>query len=74
MKTLISASIVALGLFTASAQAAPKDIWTEINETAPRSGTFEDLSQTAPKSTFEQLNETAPRSDGVYGDLERNAP
>ena len=77
MKTLISASIVALGLFAASAQAAPKnpqDIWTDLNETAPRSGIFEDLNQTAPKSTFEQLNETAPRSDGVYGDLEKNAP
>ncbi len=74
MKTLISASIVALGLLTVSAQAAPKDIWTEINETAPRSGIFEDLSNTAPKGVFDQLNETAPRSDGVYGDLEKTAP
>jgi hypothetical protein len=73
MKTLISASIVTLGLFTATAQAAPKDIWTELNETAPRS-TFTDLNDTAPKSTFEQLNDTAPRSDGVYGELEKNAP
>jgi hypothetical protein len=73
MKTLISASIIAFGLFTASAQAAPKDIWTEINETAPRS-VFDDLNQTAPKGVFEQLNETAPRSDGVFGELEKNAP
>lgn len=75
MKTLISASVIALGLFTASAQAAPKDIWTEINETAPRSSTFEDLRNTAPKSVFDQLNETAPRSDeGVFGDLQNSAP
>lgn len=73
MKTLISASIIALSLFATSAQAAPKDIWTEINETAPRS-TFDDSNRTAPKSTFEQLNDIAPRSDGVYGDLEKTAP
>lgn len=74
MKTLISASILALGLFAGAAQAAPKDVFTQINETAPRAGTFQDLNNTAPKSVFEQLNETAPRSDGVYGDLEKNAP
>jgi hypothetical protein len=74
MKTLISASIVAIGLFSGAAQAAQRDVFTGINETAPLSRTFEDLNQTAPKSNFEQLNETAPRSDGVYGGIETNAP
>ena len=74
MKTLISTSIVALSLFTVSAQAASKDVWTQINETAPHSGTFQDLNNTAPKSVFDQLNETAPRSDGIFGDLESTAP
>ncbi|MGE5511758.1 MAG: hypothetical protein ACM31O_10970 [Bacteroidota bacterium] len=74
MKTLISASILALGLFTASAQAAPRDVFTDINQTAPLASTFEDLNQTAPKGVFDQLNDTAPRSDGVFGTLENEAP
>ena len=48
--------------------------YTQIDETAPRSGVLEDLNLTAPKGVFETLNETAPRSDGVYGEPEKNAP
>jgi hypothetical protein len=73
MKTFASA-IVALGLFAGAAQA--KDIFTQINETAPRS-VFQDLNETAPKSaeqTLKDINDSAPRSDGVFGDLETRAP
>lgn len=72
MKTLITASVVALGLFTASAQAAPRGLFTDIDRTAPLAGTFGDLQETAPRS-FGSLNDTAPRS-GVYGDLNETAP
>jgi len=74
MKALISASIIALGLFAGSAQAAQKDIFTQLDETAPLSATFEDLNQTAPHSSFSQIQDTAPRSDGVYGQVENTAP
>jgi hypothetical protein len=86
MKTIAFASLAALALLTGAAQAAPKDIWTDINQSAPRS-TFDQLNQTAPHGTFEQINQTAPRggyfqdlqdsaprSDGVYGGLDKNAP
>ena len=72
MKTLITASVVALGLFTASAQAAPQDVFTQINETAPRSGVFTDLNNTAPRSVFTDINETAPRT--YFDDLNESAP
>lgn len=84
MKTLLTASVLTLGLFTASAQAAPRDLFTDIDRTAPLAGTFEDLNQTAPHSSFTTLNETAPRSgdyfDGQHdtsprsGDLRDTAP
>jgi len=74
MKVLLCASALFLGVLAGQAQAAEKSIFTQINESAPRSGVFEDLNLTAPKGVFETLNETAPRSDGVYGDLEKNAP
>ncbi|MFM9849491.1 MAG: hypothetical protein ACKVP3_20310 [Hyphomicrobiaceae bacterium] len=86
MKTLISASILAIGLFAGAANAA-SPVFDDINTTAPRSGTFEDLKATAPRGTFEDINATAPRagvfndinrvaprSDGVYGGLEQSAP
>ncbi len=86
MKTLISASILAIGLFAGAANAAP--VFDDINATAPRAGTFEDLNTTAPRAgAFEDLNATAPRSgvfqdvknsaprsDGVYGGIEQSAP
>jgi hypothetical protein len=85
MKTLISASILAIGLFASAANAAP--VFDDINATAPRSGTFADINATAPRGTFEDINataprsqvftdidRTAPRSDGVYGGLENSAP
>ena len=87
MKTLISASILAIGLFAGTANAA-SSVFADINATAPRSSVFEDLNATAPRTSifedinataprskvFQDLQESAPRSDGVYGDLERTAP
>ena len=73
MKTLISASILAVGLFAGAANAA--SVFDDINATAPRSSVFEDINATAPRSkVFQDLQESAPRSDGVYGDLETRAP
>ena len=72
MRTLLCASALVLGVLAAPANA--KSVWDQISETAPRSGVFDDLNLTAPKSVFETLNDTAPRSDGVFGELEKNAP
>jgi hypothetical protein len=74
MKTLISASILAIGLFAGTANAAPK-VFDDINATAPRSTVFDDINATAPRSNvFKDIQDTAPRSDGVYGELETRAP
>ena len=73
MKTLVSAAALILGVLAGEAH-AEKNIFDQINETAPRSSVFEDLNLTAPKSVFETLNKLAPRSDGVFGELEKNAP
>ena len=74
MKNLISASILAIGLFAGTANAAPK-VFDDINATAPRSTVFEDINATAPRSSvFQDLQNSAPRSDGVFGDLETRAP
>ena len=70
--TALAPALSVIVALTGSASA--KSVWDQISQTAPRSGVFEDLSLTAPKSVFETLNETAPRSDGVYGELEKNAP
>jgi hypothetical protein len=82
MKTLI-ASFVAAGLLIAPASArtpfddirdsAPRSVFADMQDTAPRS-IFDDLGDTAPKSLFDQTRDQAPRSDGVFGDLERDAP
>jgi hypothetical protein len=73
MKTLISASILAIGLFAGTANAAK--VFDDINATAPRSTVFEDINATAPRtSVFQDLQNSAPRSDGVFGDLETRAP
>ena len=74
MRFLICTSALLFAALAGPAQAAEKSIFIQISETAPRSGVFEDLNLTAPKSVFETLNETAPRSDGVFGELEKNAP
>lgn len=87
MKTLISASILAIGLFAGTANAT-SSVFTHLNATAPRSSVFDDINATAPRgsvfadinataprsSVFQDIQNSAPRSDGVYGDLERNAP
>ena len=66
--------VAALFLGVQAAPANAKSVWDQISDTAPRSSVFEDLNLTAPKSVFETLNELAPRSDGVFGELEKNAP
>jgi hypothetical protein len=82
MKTTL-AVLLALGLIAGPAtartvfddlrDAAPRSIFADIQETAPRS-IFDDLRDTAPRGVFADIQTSAPRSDGVYGDLERNAP
>ncbi len=74
MKTLISASILAIGLFAGTANAAPK-VFEDLNASAPRSTVVDDINATAPRSNvFKDIQDTAPRSDGVYGELETRAP
>ncbi|MFM9939934.1 MAG: hypothetical protein ACKVP7_10625 [Hyphomicrobiaceae bacterium] len=83
MKTALAA-LLALGLATGAVNArtvfddirdtAPRsDIFADIQKTAPRT-IFDDIRDTAPRSLFDQIRDSAPRSDGVFGDLERNAP
>ena len=72
MKVMMIVAALFLGVQAAPANA--NSIWDQISDTAPRSSVFDDLNLTAPKSVFETLNDTAPRSDGVYGELEKNAP
>ena len=87
MKTLISASILAIGLFAGTANAATT-VFTDLNATAPRSTVFDDINATAPRcsifddinataprsNVFQDMQNTAPRSDGVFGKLETRAP
>ena len=68
----VTAFVFALSVLSGPVTA--KTLWDQISDTAPRSGVFEDLNLTAPRSVFATLNETAPRSDGVFGELEKNAP
>ena len=82
MKTFL-ASLVALGALVGSANAgtlfddirdtAPRSVFEDIRDSAPRS-IFDDLKDSAPRSVFDGIRDSAPRSDGVFGDLERNAP
>lgn len=83
MKTTI-ASLVALSLFAGAAaagsnpytgigDAAPRAPFEQIQDTAPRSP-FDQIRDTAPRTVFDDIRDTAPRSDGVFGDLEKNAP
>ncbi len=58
MKTAF-ATLIALGLFAGSAAASTP---------------FTTLADTAPRSVFDDIRDTSPRSDGVFGDLEKNAP
>ncbi|MFM9845990.1 MAG: hypothetical protein ACKVP3_02380 [Hyphomicrobiaceae bacterium] len=68
----ITAFVFALSVLNGPVSA--KTLWDQVSDTAPRSGVLEDLNLTAPKSVFETVNETAPRSDGVFGEVEKNAP
>ena len=72
MKVMVIGAALVLSVLAGPANA--KSIWDQISDTAPRSSVFDDLNLTAPKSVFEALNDTAPRSDGVFGELEKNAP
>ena len=73
MKT-IAATLIALGLLTGTAAAkSPRDIFTDLNQSAPMSP-FDAIADTAPASPYGGLGDHAPRSDGVFGDLKRNAP
>ncbi len=71
---LVSSATSARTLFDTLRDTAPRSsIFADIQNSAPRS-IFDDLRDTAPRSLFDQIRDSAPRSDGVYGDLERNAP
>lgn len=82
MKTIF-ASLLALGLVAGTASArtvfddirdtAPRTVFDDIRDTAPRT-VFDDIRDTAPRTIWDEIRDTAPRSDGVFGDLERNAP
>ncbi len=85
MKTLntIAVSLVALGLFAGAASA--KDIFADINTTAPKSyfdtlrdtaprSLFDQINDTAPRSIFDQIQDSAPRSDAPFGTLQDSAP
>ena len=74
MKYLTALATALTVIVALSGSASAKSVWDQISETAPRSGVFENLNLTAPKRVFDTLNETAPRSDGVFGELEKNAP
>ncbi len=82
MNKFILASLLAAFATTGSANAgyfdtlrdsAPRSVFDEIRDSAPRS-VFDDLKSSAPKGIWDQLNDSAPRDDGVYGDLQKNAP
>jgi hypothetical protein len=70
---LLSGAASAQGVFADIQNTAPKSIFDQLNETAPRT-IFDDLRDVAPRTVFDDLRDSAPRSDGVFGDLERNAP
>jgi hypothetical protein len=68
----VTAFVVALSLLSGPVSA--NTVWDQVSDTAPRSGVFDDLDRIAPKGLFETLNDTTPRSDGVFGEVEKNAP
>ncbi len=82
----IFATLLALGLITGAAHArSPQDIFKDLQQTAPKSlfdqirdsaprSIFDDIRDSAPRSIFDDIRDSAPRSDGVFGELERNAP
>ncbi len=71
MKTALAA-LLALGLITGTVSA--RTIFDDIRDSAPRSSVFTDLQNSAPRTIFDEIHDTGPRSDGVFGELERNAP
>jgi len=63
MKTLITASLLALGLLASPADARDMSgLWTSLTNSAPRS-VFDQIRDSAPRSVFDQLQDTAPRSE-----------
>ena len=71
MKTIF-ATLIAFGLF-AGAASAGSNPFTSIRDAAPRAP-FDQIQDTAPRTIFDDIRDTSPRSDGVFGDLETNAP
>ena len=63
MKTLLAA-LFALGLGLACSGA----------EARSAADIFTDIARTSPRSIFDDIRDSAPRSDGVFGQLQRNAP
>ena len=85
MKTLISASILAIGLFAGTANAAqgvrrhqchgaPRTVRRHQRHGSPRQRVRGHQCHRAALDVFQDIQDTAPRSDGVYGDLETRAP
>ena len=70
MKSLALATVLALTALVHPV--AAKDVWTQINESAPRS-VFDQLNETAPRSVFDQLNDAAPLAP-IFETLRDNAP
>lgn len=71
MKTIFS-SLIALSLFAGTVSAGSNP-FTSIRDAAPRAP-FDQIQDTAPRTIFDDIRDTSPRSDGVFGDLETNAP
>lgn len=70
MKPYIAALLFAFGLTTGPATA--RDLWTTLNDTAPRS-VFDQIQETAPRSLFVEIADTAPLAP-VFETLGTHAP
>jgi len=58
--------VVTIALSMMQTPALALDIWSPLNETAPRS-VFDQLNEAAPRSVFDQIRETAPRAPSRDG-------
>jgi hypothetical protein len=66
MKT-IAATLIAFSLLAGAAQAdTSRDIFTDLDRTAPRS-VFDGIQETAPRSVFDQIRDVSPRSASDAG-------
>ena len=70
MKALICASVLLVGALVGPAQATEKSIFTQISETAPRSGVFGDLENFGAAQCFcASLGHTAEPTIGAPATL-----